>query len=65
LIGEERPVRHSLGSEIGLAHFGAETKHETKPNLPNSADSNRMRVLSPFYVPQFDDLVPRLGSTAY
>ena len=23
----------------GLAHFGVETKHETKPNLPNSADT--------------------------
>ncbi len=22
----------------GLARFGVETKHETKPNLPNSAD---------------------------
>ena len=31
-------MRHSLGSEIGLAHFGVETKHETKPNLPNLAD---------------------------
>ena len=38
MIGKERPVRYSLGSEIGLAHFGVETEYETKPNLPNSAD---------------------------
>jgi hypothetical protein len=27
-------------SKMGLAHFDAETKHETKPNLPNSADTD-------------------------
>ena len=31
-------MRLNLDSEIGLARFGVETKHETKPNLPNSAD---------------------------
>ena len=32
-------MRLNLDSEIGLARFGVETKHETKPNLPNSADT--------------------------
>ena len=38
-------MRHSLGSEIGLAHFGVETEHETKPNLPNSADTTAFKHL--------------------
>ena len=37
-------MRLNLDSEIGLARFGVETKHETKPNLPNSAD--RLHVVS-------------------
>ena len=32
-------MQPNLDSEIGLAHFGVETKHETKPNLPNLADT--------------------------
>ena len=32
-------MRLNLDSEIGLARFDVETKHETKPNLPNSADT--------------------------
>ena len=32
-------MRLNLDSEIGLARFGVETKHETKPNLPNLADT--------------------------
>ena len=35
-------MRLNLNSEIGLARFGVETKHETKPNLPNLADNIRL-----------------------
>ena len=44
LIGEEWPVRLNLDSEIGLARFSVETKHETKPNLPNSADMLHRKI---------------------
>jgi len=43
LIGKKWPVQLNLDSKIGLAHFGVETKHKTKHktklNLPNLADT--------------------------
>ena len=53
-------MRHSLGSEIGLAHFGVETKHETKLNLPNSADNKRLDMIVRFWI-EACELVCRLG----
>ena len=44
-------MRFNLDSELGLARFGIETKHETKPNLPNSADSGGTDFLLESTVP--------------